>query len=201
MEAIKGFDRLLEFKSTDNYDTTTTSNKTNSNSSSTSIFSYDDEKIEDPNAKKEIVIEETADDTLWTRIKGFWKDMFDGKSKDQTIKETQQHETGDCWLLSAVNALSYTEKGREAIKNALDYKEGYTLVNLKGYGIVRVDDKEVQTTKGCNQYSSGDDDMIILELAVEKVRDEIARGEAVLDPDIPIFWVSSELSETEYQKS
>lgn len=114
-------------------------------------------------------------------------DIFDGDTKDGEIGETKQGATGDCWLLAGINALSYTEEGREIIKNALDYRDNGTIVELKGFGSVFVSNEELNQTKASLQYSSGDDDMIIFELAIEKVLDQIANGEVALDPDSPLY--------------
>lgn len=97
--------------------------------------------------------------------------------KDGIIGKTEQGLTGDCWLLSAVNALSYTEKGQQLIKEALEYVDGGTIVHLKGVGDYFIsDDLVAQTKLRPDNYSSGDDDMLILELAMEGVRDDIAKG-------------------------
>lgn len=113
--------------------------------------------------------------------------LFDGNTKDGKINDTKQGATGDCWLLSGINALSYTEEGRNLIKNTLNYSENGTFVELKGFGSVFISNDELNQTKGSLQYSSGDDDMIIFELAVEKVLDKISNGEVALDPDSPIY--------------
>ncbi len=115
---------------------------------------------------------------------GMYIDSIDGESKDGEIGEIQQHSTGDCWLLSGIIALSYTEKGQEIIKDALDYQDGYTIVNLYT-GSVIITDSEIAATKGSTQYSSGDDDMIIFERAIEKTLDAIADGEIDFGEDIP----------------
>ena len=122
----------------------------------------------------------------WGIIPGTIIDIFDGNSKDGQIEDTEQGATGDCWLLSGINALSYTEEGKEIIKNALEYHDAYTVVHL-ATGDYLIDDSEVATTKGSTQYSSGDDDMIILELAIEKALDEIANGDVVLTEDAPWY--------------
>ena len=119
-------------------------------------------------------------------------DIVDGESKDGEIGDTKQHQTGDCWLLSGINALSYTEAGREIIKNALEYHDGYTIVHLEGVGDYKVTDEDLRYVKaqiiGSHQYSTGDDDMVIFELAIEQALDDIANGEIALDPEAP-WWM------------
>lgn len=113
-------------------------------------------------------------------------DKQDGETKDGKIGNIEQFATGNCWLLSGVNALSYTEEGKKIIKNALEYHDGYTIVHL-AIGDYVVRDNEVIETKGDLQYSRGDDDMIILELAVEKAIDEISEGKIILNEDAPPY--------------
>lgn len=102
------------------------------------------------------------------------------ETMDGIIGNTDQRGTGDCWLLSGVSALSYTEAGKEAIKEALDYQDnGDTIVHLKGIGDYTVTKEELdkirqEQANGSREYSIGDDDMLIMELAIEKVMDGLA---------------------------
>lgn len=139
--------------------------------------------------EEETEVNDVASDysSVFPNIFGPIINLFDGDTKDGKIGETKQGATGDCWLLAGVNSLSYTEEGREIIKDALDYRDNGTIVNLKGYGSVFISNEELNQTKGSLQYSSGDDDMIILELAIEKVLDQIANGEVALSPDSPLY--------------
>ena len=111
-------------------------------------------------------------DTPENRAKAWlYSETIDGK-----IDATEQGDTGDCWVLSGINSLSYTKEGQEIIKDALEYRDGYTIVHF-ATGDYAIKDDEVALTKADGQYSDGDDDMIILELAVEKYLDEVANGD------------------------
>ena len=94
-------------------------------------------------------------------------------SKDGKIGITKQGENGDCWLLSAINALNSTDKGKELISNMLEYhnngnnQSGYTVVHLS-MGDFKITDREVANARQSKKYASGDDDMIIFQLAAEK---------------------------------
>ena len=46
-------------------------------------------------------------------------DAFDEDTKDGEIGDTEQNSTGNCWLLSGANALSYTEEGQEIINELI----------------------------------------------------------------------------------
>ncbi len=121
---------------------------------------------------------------FFDRQVGRFVDLFDKNTKDGKIEDTKQGQTGDCYLLSAISALSYNEKGAQMIKDCLEYDDKGTTVHLKGVGDYYVSNDEVAQTKGSDQYSNGDDDMIIFELAVEKVRNDMANGDAYyLDDD------------------
>jgi len=112
---------------------------------------------------------ETSDENLETR--------------DGAIGDTKQGRIGDCWLLSGVNALSYTEEGRKIIKDALEYHDGYTTVHLKGAIDYDITDEEVEKARCCRELSTGDDDMLILELAVEKAYKDVADRNIMLDSE------------------
>ncbi len=111
--------------------------------------------------------------------------------KDGKIDATNQHGTGDCWLLSGINALSYTEEGTKAIKEALEYdNEGNATVHLKGVGDYSVTKEEINAIRkeqenGSIEYSTGDDDMLVMELAIEKVYTDVLKGNIMFATDAP----------------
>lgn len=100
-----------------------------------------------------------------------------------------QGSEGDCWLMSGVLSLSYTKDGRDLIHNAIKQdKKGDYYVDFKGLNtrykitkqeLERANISTLEDSLGIkkSKYSTGDDDMLLLELAVEK---------AVKDFDIPV---------------
>lgn len=110
-------------------------------------------------------------------------EYLSSKSRNGKIDDTKQGNIGDCWVLAAINALNATQKGKELIKESLQYDENGTYVNFKGAGQVYVSNKELIHF---HKYSSGDDDMLILELAVEKIMDKIANDELMFSDDMPL---------------
>ncbi len=120
------------------------------------------------------------------KIKHWWK----GNTKDGSISATKQGLAGDCWLLSSINSLSYSEKGREIIRNALEYTDGGTIVHFKGVGDYFISDRLLYEAKGALKYSNGDDDMNIIELAVEAVLDDVANNR-VMFSDERLFLLNS----------
>ena len=104
-------------------------------------------------------------------------------SFNRQIENTFQSKTqGDCWLLSDVNALNQTDWGKNIIRNAIiPDNNGGVIIRFPGSPIEQKDfqitAQEIQTAKQSGHYSKGDDDMIALELATEKVAKEVvARG-------------------------
>ena len=104
-------------------------------------------------------------------------------SFNRQIENTFQSKTqGDCWLLSDINALNQTDWGKDIIRNAIiPDNNGGVIIRFPGSPIEQKDfqitAQEIQTAKQSGHYSKGDDDMIALELATEKVAKEVvARG-------------------------
>ena len=101
----------------------------------------------------------------------------------------QSLETGDCWLLSGVNSLNTTKWGKKIIKDALRPDgEGGVIVTLKGANSpqkeYRVTLSELDKALLSGKYSVGDDDMLAIELAVEKyARKQITDGKLGKSPE------------------
>lgn len=100
---------------------------------------------------------------------------------NRNIENTYQSKTqGDCWLLSDINAMRLTPWGKQQIKNAIipDGKGGVTIkfpgspISQKNF---HVSEKEIAAAKASGHYSTGDDDMIALELATEKLSKQMVK--------------------------
>ena len=93
---------------------------------------------------------------------------------------------GDCGVLSAVNALSYTEAGREILNDCISYNEdGSMTVNF--WGINRsytISKDELETTA---TYSFGDLDVIGIEIALTRANIDIVYGNIGIDEYAP-YW-------------
>lgn len=98
-----------------------------------------------------------------------------------------QGGTGDCWLLTGVLALNSTEVGKNLIKSSITANaDGSVTVNFKGVGVsytISLDEIKKHDTDNIKNdaYSNGDNDMLVLELAVEKLKNDIASGKVKLD--------------------
>lgn len=82
----------------------------------------------------------------------------------------QGSDAGDCWLLAQMNSISKTDWGKKALSEAITTdKDGNYTVNFKGIDKkITISKKEFEKAQKSSNYSSGDADAILYELAVEK---------------------------------
>jgi len=96
-------------------------------------------------------------------------------SSDGIIDDFYQGHTGDCWLLSGIQSLASTPQGASLIKNAIQWSDDYSSVTVYFAGVdkyVTLSAEEI-IEEMTLRYSSGDDDVLILELAMQKVYGDI----------------------------
>lgn len=94
------------------------------------------------------------------------------------IEDFAQGRIGDCWLLAGLKALSSSEKGRQYIKEAIkDNGDGSYTITFKSYGDINnrnsdfscvITKEELIKAREAGIYSSGDADVLLFELAMEK---------------------------------
>ncbi len=92
---------------------------------------------------------------------------------DGVIQDTQQGNSGDCWLLTCLNTLRETSWGAKMIKEAIKKdKQGNIIITFKGsrgkQKEFKITAHEIENARKSGKYASGDDDVIAFELAVEK---------------------------------
>lgn len=97
---------------------------------------------------------------------------------DGVIGDTKQQSIGDCWILSGTNALRDIPKGAKAIKDAIKKNpDGSVTVTLKGvkrsYTFTPDEIGAHDYTKTNKEYSTGDVDMNLIEMAITRYRKEI----------------------------
>ncbi len=101
--------------------------------------------------------------------------------QDGQIEPTKQGQVGDCWILSGVNSLSYSEKGREIIENSLQYTEEGVYVNFKG-----IDKSYYVSNENISLstfLSRGDKDMRAFELATNYALQDYASGKIEINDE------------------
>ena len=108
-------------------------------------------------------------------------------SRDSKITATAQGGACDCWLLSAVNALSYTNAGKDLIKNSITWHKNdiknVATVNLFGVAKVTISHERFREMQGANYYSNGDKDMLAFELAFSSISLAMQLGAFKIDTD------------------
>ena len=107
-----------------------------------------------------------------------------------------QGGTGDCWLLSGVLALASTDEGKKAIRDAIQVNsDGSVTVTFKGAfdkngapikitipaDEIRAHDTD---TASSDALSNGDNDMLVLELAVSKLEEMLRYGDATISNSV-----------------
>lgn len=120
----------------------------------------------------------------------FWGLFNEDKGVNGIIDEAVfQGNAGDCWLISGILSLSYTDEGKDLIQDAISKNpDGSYNVTFKGVDktytisndeLVRANKSSFLNGVGLadSKYSTGDDDMLLIELAMEKL---------VQEGDIPI---------------
>ncbi len=112
--------------------------------------------------------------TLFKTI-DFDNDTMIDSRVDGEIDDFKQGESGDCWLLSGLSSLRSTSWGRNIIKNSIIMNQDNTItVLLKGSSVnqkeFKITEDELQIAENSSKYSSGDLDVLAMELAVEKYR-------------------------------
>ena len=126
---------------------------------------------------KHETFEETVHDKVSSKnIKSVNKKLkINGKIDENVI---QGRDTGDCWLIAGINAINATDKGKQIIRNSIiPNQDGTVTVNFAGYGksytITQDEINKYDTDLNIHdKYSNGDNDMLVLELAMDKLIEE-----------------------------
>lgn len=123
---------------------------------------------------------------------------------DGNIGDFKQGNTGDCWLLTGLISLNATSQGRQILKESLTFNSDNSItVNFKGVGVSytitaeEILEAQAESERFEGAYSDGDNDVLVFELAVEKLRRDIAAGKI----DLPISGKYSTTSESDSGKA
>ncbi|MCM1338663.1 MAG: hypothetical protein NC191_03220 [Muribaculaceae bacterium] len=120
---------------------------------------------------------------------------------DGMIGDFKQGTSGDCWFLSGLKALSVTPIGNDIIRNSITKNDDGTItVNFKGANkSYTITEKEFNSAvkggiayklagSGVHKYSTGDSDVLVLELAMEKLKKDIIDGN--VDTTLPNYTIA-----------
>ena len=109
----------------------------------------------------------------------------------------QQGATGDCWLIAGVLALNSSPTGKRIIKESIHPNtDGSVTVYFKGlnqsYTISIEELIKYDTDNNIDdKYSNGDNDMLVLELATQKLMKDLSEGKITIDKTDAGFFGSS----------
>ena len=97
---------------------------------------------------------------------------------DGIIGDTEQESIGDCWVLAGVNSLRETEIGAKILNDSIvQNNDGSVTVSLNGINKEYTFSPEEialhQYQMPDKEYSSGDTDMNLIEMAIGKYREEL----------------------------
>ena len=93
-------------------------------------------------------------------------------SSDGIIEDVNQGNTNDCYFLSGLLSLCSTPQGQEMVKNAIQWSEDGSYVNVYFAGLgkyIKVTMDEIKDAIKNDKHSSGDVDVLIMELAMENI--------------------------------
>ncbi|MBQ9149999.1 hypothetical protein IJX73_03615 [bacterium] len=104
---------------------------------------------------------------------------FENYDINKEIDDYFQGSIGDCWLLAGLDALSNSSYGREVIKNAITINDDNTYsVYFKGIDeTFNISEEELNNARMTKKYSSGDDDVLLMEVAFEKAFQDMEKRE------------------------
>lgn len=176
--------------------------------------------LDDPNVSDEI---KTKADAIIQKYENQEKVAIgrrDGGSiniNSEIDERVTQSGTGDCYLLATLNSLQETENGKQILKDSIiDNKDGSYTVKLNGvnmsYTFSTEDIEEAEKKlidgslgggsvvgSGSDRYSNGDDDAMLIEMAIEKFREGIYDGSIEVDEEWPDY-ASSTVSQEKHDK-
>lgn len=95
------------------------------------------------------------------------------------IEGFEQGQTGDCWLLSSLQALSNTEEGQKILKDAIQINDdGTYTVKFNGADwAINITDADLRAARNSGQYSNGDDDVLLMEVAMQNYLTQVRNGD------------------------
>ena len=106
-----------------------------------------------------------------SKITDFEKEYYTGSIDGEIGSFGQSKETKNCGVLSAIYALNTSDNGKQIIKNSIKNNGNGTFkVTFPGINqSCTISLQEIKDAKNNSKYSYGDSDVLLLELALEKL--------------------------------
>lgn len=97
------------------------------------------------------------------------------------IEGFEQGQTGDCWLLSSLESLSNSEEGQKLLKDAIQINDdGTYTVKFNGADwAINITDADLRAARNSGQYSNGDDDVLLMEVAMQNYLTQVRNGDVL----------------------
>jgi len=113
---------------------------------------------------------------------------------NEQIEASEQGLIGDCWLLAGLNSLSYSSKGQEIINDAITNNgDGTYNVSFNGVELYcTITSDQLDQARASGYYSTGDDDVLLMELGVETFLYNLQKGNVTLPDGAPPFLYQEE---------
>ena len=114
-----------------------------------------------------------------------WEEYYFG-SIDGEFGDNGQGATGDCWLLTGINAFRNSSVGRQILKDAIKINDDGTYsVTLNGVNrTYTFTQDDIINAIYAHGYSHGDRDVLLMELAVEELHKEIIDGTVTIPTEV-----------------
>ena len=107
---------------------------------------------------------------------------------DIDLPIAQSEFIGDCWLLSAIKSISYNKVGRIVLEKMIARCSDATIVYLRGLDtFITIPNIDITQAISSSHYSQGSKTAIIIELAFEKLRQEMLKMKFFLPKNLPDY--------------
>lgn len=157
-----------EIKSKPQYSNLNSRSETQSSLSDVSIFSADNKPDNEP---KPLTKEEQKVQKKQQKEEAKAERKRIANMPDGIIQGCRQGSTaGDCWLLAEMNSISKTDWGKKVLKDAITTdEEGNFTVHFNGIDKdITITKQEFEKAQKNSDFSSGDADALLYEIAVER---------------------------------
>lgn len=98
---------------------------------------------------------------------------------NKEIEDFSQGSGMDCWMISGLKSFSFSSKGQQIISDSIKINDdGSYTVSFSGLDNAQytITEKELQRATQNEKYATGDDDVLLMEIAFEKALKDVKNG-------------------------